>query len=347
MNEITNIMQKPIINFIMGLPDSRTVIVDGFTKSGDTKYLWSGNTQLHHSIQGDNFIKTYSSIIWHNDPKRNIKIPHIVVNCICDADICSNSLKRVIDITEGIKKQSPKTYIYNNPRNVLKTTRDAIYQQFHHLEHLLIPKVIKITPASTKEVFEMAAKNKLKFPFLMRPCGSHQSEGLQLIKSKKEENKLHQYAFDGRPYYLTEFVDNKHPDGFYKKARLVIIDGELFARHYMSHSKWLVEGAVHFDYMPQHEDTKIIEKDFLENFKETIGEAAIADLFTIYEEVGLDFLGFDLDIMPNGKLLIFEINLAQNIFLNVNMEHFSYMKDAADKIRNALNKSVLSKLPLS
>lgn len=342
----TKIISKPIINFMVGLPDSKIVRVDGINKNGETKYLWSGNTQLHNAIQSDHFIKDYTTIIWHADPSRNIRIPNVVVNCISDADICSKSLKRAIEITEGIKTQFPKTYIYNDPKKVLRTTRDSIYNHFHDLENIFIPKVIRVSPLSAEEVFEISANNKINFPFLMRPCGSHQSEGLQLIKSKNDLNKLHKYAFDGGDYYITEFIDNKHADGFYKKARLVIIEGELFARHYISYPSWLVEGKIHFDYMPQNEDTKIIEKNFLENFKEILGTKVIGDLFKIYEEIGLNFLAFDVDIMPNKKLLIFEINLAQNIFLDIDMKNFSYMKDSADKIKSALNKSVLNKILL-
>lgn len=347
MNNIkTKIFSKPIINFIIGLPDNRVVIVDGINKNGEPKHLWSGNTQLHNAIQGDNFIKDYTTIIWNADPSRNIRVPNLVVNCISDADICSKSLKRAIEITEGIAKQFPKTYIYNDPKKVLKTTRDYIYNHFHHLENIVIPKAIRALPSSAEEVFAIAQNNKINFPFLMRPCGSHQSEGLQLIKSENDLNKLHKYAFDGGEYYITEFVDNKHSDGLYKKARLVIIEGELFARHYISYPNWLVEGKAHFDYMPQNQDTKVIEKNFLENFKEILGAKVIGDLFKIYKEIGLNFLAFDVDIMPNGKLLVFEINLAQNIFLDVDMKNFGYMKDSADKIRAALKKSVLDKVLL-
>lgn len=338
------LIKKPIINFIVGLPDSKTVIANNASSKGTLNYLWEGNTQLHIVTNGDHFTKEYTTIIWHSDPERNMRVPNIFVNCISDADICSQSLKRAVAITKGIKEKFPKTHIYNDPEKVFKTTRDAIYNQFHHLENLVIPKVIRLSPKSAREVFEIAKQNNINFPFLMRPCGSHQSEGLQLINSINEIDKLHKYAFDGREFYITEFVENKHGDGLYKKARIVIIEGEIFARHYISHPGWLVEGQIHFDYMKHHENTKIIEADFLNNFKVILGDAAIKDLFKIYEEVGLNFLSFDLDIMKDGKLLIFEINLAQNIFLDIDMQNFSYMKESADKIKAALNRSILGRI---
>lgn len=338
------LIKKPIINFMVGLPDSKKVIANNSSSKGDLNYLWAGNTQLHNVINGDHFIKEYTTIIWHGDPERNMRVPNILVNCISDADICAQSLKRAAAIAKGIKEQFPQVHIYNDPARVFKTTRDAIYNQFYHLENLVIPKVIRAAPSSARQVFEIARQNNINFPFLMRPCGSHQSEGLQLISAENEIDKLHKYAFDGREFYITEFVENKHGDGFYKKARIVIIEGEIFARHYISHPGWLVEGQIHFDYMKKHENTKIIEANFLKNFKEILGSAAIKDLFKIYEEIGLNFLSFDLDIMPSGKLLIFEINLAQNIFLDIDMENFGYMKESGDKIKAALNGSILGRI---
>lgn len=341
---INKAITKPNINFIIGLPDNKIVNIDGVDDNGEFKYLWSGNSEIHSIFDKNNFNKEYSAILWHADPARNIKIPNVIVNCISDADISSKSLKRAITLINQIKKQLPEIYIYNNPERIFKTTRDAIYQQFNHLQNLIIPKVIRFSASSAQEVFEIVQKNKINFPFLMRPCGSHQSEGLQLIQSKNEIDKLHKYAFDGREYYITEFIDNKHQDGFYKKARLVIIAGELFIRHYISNPHWMVEGRSHFNYMKENYDTKIIEKYFLENFKEILGKKVIDDLFKIYDEIALDFLGFDVDIMPNGKLLVFEINVAQNIFLDVDISHFSYMKEYADKMKSALIKSVTDKM---
>jgi hypothetical protein len=162
----TKIITKPIINFIFGLPDNKKILVEGFNKKRELNYSWSGNTQLHNIINDDNFIKNYTTIIWHSDPKREIRVPDLLVNCISDADICSKSLKRAIEITEGIKTQFPQTYIYNDPKKVLKTTRDSIYNNFHNLENIIIPKVIRITPASAEEVFEISKKIILIFLLL-------------------------------------------------------------------------------------------------------------------------------------------------------------------------------------
>jgi len=328
-------------SFIIGLPDSRSLDVKGYDKEGKLAYDWSGNADFHNYINIPASQKKYLSIIWHAEPERNIKIPNVVVNCISDANICSNSLKRAIDICEGIKKHSPKTKIFNDPINILKTTRENIYNQFKDIPELYIPKVVRIKPEQASEVLSLAKENEINFPFLIRPCGSHQGEGLQKIESKDDAGKLQKYPFDGNEFYITEFVDNKHSDGFYRKVRIVIIGGQIIARHYMTYPEWNIGAPVHYYYMPKHEHTKKTEEEFLYNFKNIIQPKAIDSMFKVYEEIGLDYLGFDIDIMPDGKILVFEINPAQNSLLKIDEKNFGYMKKAGDDIIEALNKTIL------
>ncbi len=326
--------------FLIGLPDSKLVGVNGYNKGGQLLYNWSGNSDFHNYIDLPKENKKYLTLIWHAEPERNIKIPNILVNCISDADICKNSLKRAIAISEGIKKQSPKTRIYNDPKNIEKTTRDNIYNQFRGVSEFYIPKTIRIKPESDSEVLSLAKENGIEFPFLIRPCGSHQGEGLQRINSLEDAYKLQKYAFDNIEYYLTEFVDNKHSDGFYRKARIVILGGKMIARHYMTYPEWNIGAPVHYNYMPKHEHTKRTEEEFIYNYKNIIQPKAIDAMFSMYQNIGLDYLGFDIDIMADGRILVYEINVAQNAFLKIDMQNFPYMKKAGDEIIEQLNKSI-------
>jgi hypothetical protein len=330
--------------FLVGLPDSKEIKISGYNKDGQIKYDWPGNSDFHNYINIPDSARNYMTIIWHAEPKRSIKIPDVIINCISDADICNQSLKRAIAICEGVQKHSPKTKIFNDPKNISKTTRDSIYQNYKNTPELLIPKVIRIRPDSATEVLDLAKSNNIEYPFLVRPCGSHQSEELQKIDNKKDIEKLHRLAFDGREFYITQFIDNKHKDGFYRKARFVIIDGKLHVRHYITYPEWLVEGAAHFNYMPDNDDSKRVEEHFLNNYQKIISAKALDSLHQIYNDIGLNYLGFDVDVMPDGSLLIFEINVAQNAFLKIDMKNFAYMKQTGDAIISALNDSIKAKI---
>jgi hypothetical protein len=107
----------------------------------------------------------------------------------------------------------------------------------------------------------------------------------------------------------------------------------------MSADTWLVSDA-HTGYMISREYTKAVEQDFIRNWERMIAPEALASLKNIYETLGLDYLGFDFSIRPDGTLNVFEVNPAQNTFLHVNYSHFPYMKDVQQNIARGYNDAV-------
>ena len=71
-----------------------------------------------------------------------------------------------------------------------------------------------------------------------------------------------------------------------------------------------------------------------------ISENALKSLKQIYKLSGLDYLGFDFAIKPDGSVVIFEINPAQNPFISLNPEIFPYMPSVRENIISAFNNHV-------
>jgi glutathione synthase/RimK-type ligase-like ATP-grasp enzyme len=340
MNDKTTAESIKKATFLFGLPDSRAVRVGGVDNKGDLVYSWPGNSDFNNYIKTPGLTKKFISVIWHAEPQRNIEKPDIIINCINDADISKKSLNIAIQITNSIRQRWPDVKVFNNPSAIARTTRDKIYEQFHHLPDLYIPKVIRIAPSGADEVLELAAKAKLDFPFLMRECGAHESTGLQVIRNQEDRVRLEKYAYDGREFYLTEFVNNKNSEGFYNKVRFVIIGGKIYARHFMTSPQWMVHADVHYHYMAENEAAKKAEQNFIGNYKTIISSQALAALEKINADLGLDYLGFDVAPMPDGRLLVFEINVAQNALLSIDFEKFPYMKENKERIVQGLNDTV-------
>ena len=316
----------------------------GYTKNGELAYSWPGNSDFHNYVNIPNLKKSYISIIWHAEPERKIERPDVLINCMNDADTGSESLKKAINITNEIKKQWPDVPVFNDPNNIARTTRNKIYEQFHNLPGLYIPKAIRIIPNSAAEVLRLAAAQNMDFPFLIRECGKHQSSGLQIIRDANDADRLEKYAYDGRGYYLTEFVNNKNPEGFYNKARLVIVGGKMYARHFMTSPQWMVYAHIHSHYMADNIAAKKTEEDFVNNYENIITTEALESLHKINNELGLDYLGFDVAPMKDGRLLVFEINVAQNALLSIDYTKFPYMEKVKNKIVGGLNETILQML---
>jgi glutathione synthase/RimK-type ligase-like ATP-grasp enzyme len=117
----------------------------------------------------------------------------------------------------------------------------------------------------------------------------------------------------------------------------------MYARHYMTSEQWMVYAHIHYNYMANNEAAKRTEEHFVNNFENIINPQALESLYKINDSLGLDYLGFDVAIMPDGKLLIFEINVAQNALLSIDFTKFPYMEKVKDRIVGALNKCILDK----
>lgn len=330
--------------FLIGLSDSNELIANSYNSEGKIGYMWNGNSDFHAQITNDNISITKINLVWFKDLDYKISKPDIIVNCINDADICSKSLKKAQNFITSIKNQIPQVKVFNAPELIYKTTRNAIYENYHNLADIYIPKTVRIKPISPVNVIAEAQKNGINFPFLIRACGAHQSDGLQLIKNQLDLKKLEIYAFDGKEYYITEFVEYKNKDGFYKKARLVIMNGKILPRHYMTGETWMVHGNLHEDYMANKDDLKAEESYFLDNYDKMISRNALNSLKIIYQKSGLDYLGFDFAIMPDKSLLIFEINPAQNAFIKLDPNIFPYMTKVNQNMVETLNKTIYEKV---
>lgn len=330
--------------FLLGVPDSRMVKFNSVNKNGMLHYNMEGNGDFHNYLPIPETDKNTIILKWFAEPVRNLPKTDILINSITDADSTLKSLEIAGKITSFVKRKHPNIPIFNEPSKVLETTRDKIYKKYNALKGLYIPKVIRIKPESAAQVVELAKKQGLNYPFLMRPCGMHESKNLNLIKSKADNKLLERYAYDGTEYYLTEFVDYKSEDGLYRKARLLIIGGKICPRHYMTGEEWMVHGDLHEEYMSKHIETKKAEINFINNYRKMISEESLNSMMELYKRSGLDYLGFDFAIRPDKSILIFEINPAQNPFINLNPKHFPYMKLVRENIIRKLGQAVENKI---
>jgi glutathione synthase/RimK-type ligase-like ATP-grasp enzyme len=329
--------------FLIGLPDSKEVAVQGYNQDGKLVYMWNGNSDFYAQIIDKNISSQTLNILWFEDINYKISKPDIIINCINDSDICSQSLKKAEKLINFIKIKFPNIKVFNHPELIAKTSRDEIYQNYKNLSGIYIPKTVKIRPKSPSDVILENKKNKINFPFLIRFCGAHQSESLQLIKDNSDIKKLESYSYDNKEYYITQYVDYKDREGLYKKGRLLIIDNKILPRHYMTNQDWLVDGNLHEKYMASREKCKKDEIYFLKNYQKMISKESLKSIKKIYQKSGLDYLGFDFAIRPDKSLLIFEINAAQNVFIKLSEIDFPYMKKVSDKMTKMLNKTIYNK----
>jgi glutathione synthase/RimK-type ligase-like ATP-grasp enzyme len=244
------------------------------------------------------------------------KKPSLIFNEIADADTNRGALERCIELCSQVD-----TAVINHPEKILRTTRDRVSELLQGIAGVTMPKTVRFSPGSPDDVIEAAESENFDYPFLVRVAGDHGGESMILVSSREDYHALHVYPFDGRDFYLTEFVDCRDSEGFYHKQRLVVIDGEPVLRSSHYDNNWMVHGGSR-SFMREHETweedrlrMRMLETERVPKMKTAIKE--------ISRRLELELFGIDCSISSEGKMLIFEANANMDFLKN---EHPQYNK---------------------
>jgi len=141
--------------------------------------------------------------------------------------------------------------------------------------------------------------------YLVRPVATHGGEGLVKLDSVAAvlEHIEHDAA---REFYVTRFCDFRSADGFFRKYRMIFIDGRPYPYHLAISSTWLVH---YFSAdMLAHTWKQDEEARFLNDPCAVLGERAMATLGVVGVRLGLDYAGIDFSQLPDGRIVVFEAN---------------------------------------
>lgn len=298
-------MAKKNILFINGIPDDSGIRVDKINKNGKFEWGGSGSSNLSDFLQNDIFDR--STIIF--DTKRGQILPRLKINAVFNQVSDADSHKIVLKkLQEFYKTVSPHMPFYNPPANIMKTTRDSIYQLLKDIPRLNVPKTVKIQPRSPSDIRQIIQKEGFEYPVIFRQAGDH--GGISTIRVEDETEQFHAFALDGRDYYLTQFVNYINSDGVYAKYRLVVVNGEVFIRHVIFGQEWMVHAGSQIDEKRGEEYKKLVAKRFNDEIKPKI-QTIITEM---YRRLGLDYFGMDCNIDNEMNILVFEVNANMNVF---------------------------------
>ncbi len=328
--------------FFMGIPDNKQAEIQGLDGQGSLRYMLRGNAQFMPHLAIPSNHKQALLVMEGDNTRLQFKKPDILINCISDPDSNHKSLAKTVAIVAHIRQRYPDIPVFNDPLCVAATGRDTIYERYHMLPGLTIPRVVRIVPETAADVLRLAAENAIGYPFLIRLCGAHQSVSLQRINGPEDARLLETYAYDGSSYYLTEYVEYQSPDGRYRKARLVCIGGHFYPRHLLTSTIW----EVHHNKTKPHPAANVREEEpyFIAHYRSLINPQTWASFEAIYAASGLDYLGFDFALRSDGTALIFEINPAQNTFLPLLLDDLSYLPQVREQIVSGFNRTVAAKV---
>ena len=258
--------------------------------------------------------------------------PHadVVFNAIGESERCSEAL----NLASQLVARLGVPYV-NDPQAVLRTNRMRLVECLNGIANCVTPPVARVE----REDLERGC---LPFapPYLIRPVDSHAGHDLSKIDATGE---IQGYLDRTRvpAYYVSPFVEYRRPDGYYRKYRVVCVDGIPYPYHLAISPNWMI----HYYNAPMADNAwmRAEEERYLAGFESVFDAPLHRALRDVALAVGLEYVGIDCSIGVDGRLLVFEVDPAIIVHASDPAETYPYKRRYVTRIFKAVERMVDSR----
>jgi glutathione synthase/RimK-type ligase-like ATP-grasp enzyme len=231
-----------------------------------------------------------------DEPRTVLPAYDLVFNAIEDAERSSDAIARCVAFIAAQSRPA-----INDPRNLARVRRSALPHTLARVAGCVLPATERIERATLAAAGDSRVGD-LSFPLLVRPVDTHRGDWQERIDTGPQLRAYLERA-PGAAFNVSEFVDYRSSDGYYRKYRAIVVDGKPFAYHLAIADTWKVH--YHSSLMAEFAWMRAEEERFLR-----LPQAAIASWDTVFGEiaaaVGLEYFGVDCALDRDGNLLVFE-----------------------------------------
>ncbi len=240
--------------------------------------------------------------LWIADPEAVLRDPAGAVparlppiDCVFIAVAEDARHRRALRAADALAAVLGKPTI-NQGARIAALSRSGMANLLHDASDVVVP--------SHHEVAHGAAL-PIAFPAIIRPLGSHAGHGLRRVDDAAELAEYYA-AKQGTPSFtVAPFVDYRSADGWWRKYRVIFVDGVAYPLHLAIHHDWAV-----WYYNAQMRTCAARQAEewrFLGDMEGFLPGRTVRALGQLAARVGLDYFGLDCAVMPDGRLLVFEV----------------------------------------
>ena len=227
--------------------------------------------------------------------------------------------------------------VLNPPQRIAALSRERLWRLLEGVPGLHLPRTIRIGRArlaalgadgtSLADIVPGAG-----FPIILRPVDSHAGRGLEKLAGAAAVRD-YLAARGEAEFFLSPFVDYRARDGLFRKYRIVFIAGRAYACHMAVAEQWMIYylNANMKESAAKREE----EARFMARFDEDFAPRHGAALAAISQRVGLDYFGIDCAESADGKLLLFEADIAMIVHAMDDPAIFPYKVPQMRKVFDA------------
>ena len=199
-----------------------------------------------------------------------------------------------------------------NPGLIARLTRDGVSGMLANEPSILSPVTYRVSHADLLAVATCAKQLDdcapgLAYPLVVRPISTHAGNGMERITGSTELAAFLK-AQPAPELYVAPFIDFRGSDGYYNKQRIVFIDGKAFASHMALSDHWIVHYLSAG--MEQSAAKRAVEQAWMENFDQDFALRHKESFAALCRHIPLDYFGIDCAELPDGRLLVFELDVA-------------------------------------
>jgi len=265
---------------------------------------------------------------WYVDPSGEVpRLPrHDAIFVAMGESDASASRLRAAERFAAAQRQP----VFNRPDAIGRLNRVELAATFASARHTR-------AVTTTRVARERYAAEPYPVPHIVRPIDSHGGTGLERIDDDAQR-AAYAARTDSEFLYVAPFVDYRSADGYFRKYRIIFIEGEPFPFHLAISPNWMV----HYYNAPmtEHQWMRDEELAFLASPGDVFAGELAEALRETGERLGLDYVGIDCAIGRDGKLLVFEADNAVIVHLLDDPVMFAYKHRYVPRITAALDAMV-------
>jgi hypothetical protein len=243
----------------------------------------------------------------------------------------------VLRALEQAAARWPGPLINGRPDRIAGLTRDGVCALLQGAPEVVAPSTARLTRTQLAAIGSGASAIEAVlpgggFPIIARPMDSHAGNGLEKLDAPRAiGNYLSGQA--GEDFYIAPFVDYAGADGLFRKARIALIEGRPFVCHMAVSPRWMVH-YLNAD-MLENAANRDEEARFMASFDQDFAGRHAMAFAQLHERIGLDYFAIDCAETRDGRLLLFEADVAMIVHAMDPPELFAYKQPQMRKVFDA------------
>ncbi len=234
---------------------------------------------------------------------------------------------------ERVLPQWPRPVI-NTPQRIASLSRQRLHAALVDAPGVVIPMTQRVDRGALAGLAAGAAgvRELLQdgdFPIIARPVDSHAGRGLQKLDDAAAVRGYLAQQSEAQ-FYISRFVDYRGKDGLFRKYRIVFIAGRAYASHMAISDQWMIYYLN--ANMKESAEKRAEEAQFMRDFDSDFARRHGPALEAIAARVGLDYFGIDCGESADGRLLVFEADIAMIVHAMDSVDVYPYKAPQMRKV---------------